>query len=139
MNLLLYSPDGDDNEQKLLALIGKTAGIEIYRSHEAFDARLREPMQIPKIVVIIADQKVLSRLCEWGKLLSDRQLILILTDDSAQTIRLAHKFRPRYVAFKGDNIEDVGTVLERLILRCEAQGNIQRNLPQQVASYSWDG
>jgi hypothetical protein len=132
MNLLLYSPEGDDNEQKLLALTQKKSiGIEIYRSPEAFEARLREPMQIPKIIVIIADPEALAKFSEWDNLLSDRQLVLILTDDSAETIRLAHKFRPRYVALRGDNLEEVGAILERLILRCEVQGTI----PQQVAGY----
>lgn len=121
MNLMLYSPESDADEHQLLALIRKTEGIEIHRSTEAFRARLVEPVQIAKIIILIAGRETLSRFSEWGDLLNDRQLILILTDDSAETISMAHRFRPRYVAFKGGNIEDVGTVLERMILRCEAQ------------------
>lgn len=121
MNLMLYSPEADADEYQLLAHINKAEEIVIYRSAEAFRARLAEPVQIAKIIIVIADQKTLFRLIEWDDLLNDRKLILILTDDSAETISMAHRFRPRYVAFKGDNIEDVVTVLEKMILRCEAQ------------------
>lgn len=121
MNLLLYSQEADTDEHQLLALIRKTEGIEIYRSTEAFRARLAEPVQIAKIIIVIADQKTLFRLSEWDDLLNDRKLILILTDDSAETISMAHRFRPRYIAFKGDNIEEVVSVLEHMILRLKAQ------------------
>jgi hypothetical protein len=121
MNLLLYSSEADADEHQLLAHIKNTEGIEIYRSAEALWARLVKPAQIAKIFILIADRETLSRFSEWGDLLNDRQLILILTDDSAETIRIAHSFRPRYVSIKGGNFEDVGNVLERMILRMEAQ------------------
>jgi hypothetical protein len=122
MNLLLYSPEADADEYRLLNVIKKTEGIEIYRSPEAFQTRLKVPTQIVKIIILIANREALSTFSEWDDLLKDRQIILILTDDATETLSLAHKFRPRYVAFKGDDLLDVGIVLERLILRCEAQG-----------------
>ena len=127
MNLLLYSPEADADEHQLLAHIKKTEGIEIYRSTEAFRTRLADPARSAKIIILITDRETLSRFSEWVDLLNDRQLILILTDDSADTIRMAHKLRPRYVSIKGGNLEDVGNVLERMILRSKAQDEHIKN------------
>lgn len=122
MNLLLYSPEGDRTVQTLLALTDKASGIEICRTLDAFRAHLIKPTDTLRVIVAIADRNVLTRFCEWGDLLEGHCLILLLTEDSAESIRLAHRFRPRYVAFAGDDLEELGSVLERLIQRCEEMG-----------------
>jgi hypothetical protein len=63
--------------------------------------------------LVISDQDELLEIMELRHLMESLRLALVVPDDGDQTLRLAHRLRPRYLT-AGKEFSDLAAVLERM-------------------------
>lgn len=89
-------------------------------SLDALAALLREPEYRPQVgLFALESREELLGLIAMRKLLGDLPLVLIIPDQLAETIALAHRLRPRFVAARGQDLAEVALVLEKMLVTME--------------------
>lgn len=66
-------------------------------------------------VLIIADRGELEAILRYADLLTDQKVILVLPDKDQQTISMGHALYPRFIAYSDGELQDVGSVLHKMI------------------------
>ena len=122
--VLFYSNgSGFRLKQGILGMIEdweKRCCIREAQSLDALAALLREPEYRPQIgLFAFESRKEILGLIAMRDLLGDLPLLLILPDQTAETVSLAHRLRPRLVAAKGQDLAEVALVLEKMLLAME--------------------
>jgi len=117
MSILVYSPNQDSDEQRLLENIS-FAPIEMCRCIDQLRCCLNVPGPLRKIVILfLLDPVEMNRISKLLELYLDLLLIIILDQDLLETTKDVHKLRPRYITYKGGDFRDVATVLKRIMKR----------------------
>jgi len=117
MNVILYIPssDGDDIRQRIESLIPEK-GLKIYRTLEGLSERLHRPIDPETIVVIVASSREkISEVSPLRRILEDFRTIVVAPDQEPKTVALAHQLRPRFLTYANSNLEDLISVLQRMI------------------------
>lgn len=118
MLLLVYSADRKRLHRflKAAALLPSDAlTLELYRSAESFFDRLRQPVPSKTSALIVAgDTAELSRFLSMSDFLWNIRVILAVPDDSPETLDLARRLWPRYIAFGEGDFSDVAAVLKKM-------------------------
>lgn len=118
MLLLLYTSRWEDPAERLQRLIQSSFpgdGIEIYRTLNSFSHRLQNPPDLPFVVVLLAGQG--SELLDFqsiNHLLGGTRLILVLPDQAEETLRTAHRLRPRYLTYADNDFSDLAQVIKKM-------------------------
>lgn len=118
MSLILYSSETEVGNRlhDLMKSAFPQKELEICKTTDTLDQRLRECFDGTAVVVLIADsRKELHDLLTFQKLLSDLRIILILPDRHKDTVRRAHALRPRFLTFADGNMDDVAAVLGKML------------------------
>jgi len=118
LNLVAYLPRARGEGHALLDAVAPfVAGgrLEVYRDLQGFSAWIRRPKE-PSSVAIVWDptREELREIGAMRPLLAGIRTLLVLPDEEAETVVLAHKLLPAYVAYVGDGVSDIVSVLERL-------------------------
>lgn len=89
--------------------------LEVFSNLADFEARMRGP-KAPRSPAIVwsPTRDDLRALAGLSDLLAGLRLLLVLPDDEAMTVALAHKLRPAYVSYVDDGISEIVAVLGRL-------------------------
>ena len=88
------------------------------RSLEALEGRLRQPRHNIKIVFIsVSDALEMAQLTNLRSLLMDLKLVLVLPRRDPDTIAWAHTLGPRFIAYADNGFEQVGAVLDKMMLQ----------------------
>jgi len=89
--------------------------LEVYYDLQRFTARIRRPKD-PSSVAIVWDptQEDLRDIGAMRPLLEGMRTLLVLPDEDAETVVLAPKLLPAYIAYIDDGITEIVSVLERL-------------------------
>lgn len=89
--------------------------LEVFYDLRGFAARMHQPKD-PRSVALIWDpaREDLGELGSMRDLLAGVRVLLILHDQNNETIALAHKLLPAYIAYVDDGILDIVSVLRRL-------------------------
>jgi hypothetical protein len=99
--------------------------VEIYEDLDRFTLELNKPVSGGIIIVMgISDRVELIRTACFREMITEPTLILILPDDGAETISLAHRLRPRFLCFADEDFAGVAAVLARLIARTRLNKSI---------------
>jgi len=117
MNVILYIPssDGDDIRQRIEGLIPEK-GLKIYRTLEGLSERLHRPIDPETILIIVAcSQEKLSEIYHLRRVLGDIRTVVVAPDQDPKTVALAHQLRPRFLTYANSNLEDLTSVLQRMI------------------------
>jgi len=117
MNVILYIPssDGDDIRQRIEGLIPEK-GLKIYRTLEGLSERLHRPIDPETILIIVAcSQEKLSEIFPLRRVLEDVRTVVVAPDQDPKTVALAHQLRPRFLTYANSNLEDLSSVLQRMI------------------------
>jgi len=117
MNVILYIPssDGDDIRQRIEGLIPEK-GLKIYRTLEGLSERLHRPIDPETILIIVAcSQEKLSEIFPLRRVLGDVRTVVVAPDQDPKTVALAHQLRPRFLTYANSNLEDLSSVLQRMI------------------------
>jgi hypothetical protein len=118
MNLffLMARPSGRGEELLNAAAPFASGGrLEVFYDFEGFAARMRRPKDSPSVAFIwdpTGDD--LRKLSPLKDLLAGVRTVLILHDQSKETIAFAHRLLPAYIAYIDDAIPDIVSVLGRL-------------------------
>jgi len=90
--------------------------IDVFQTIEALSQRLRQPLEEPKIAILLPGSRLdLMEILSIQHLLRDTPIILFAPDNERETIALAHQLHPRFL---GDCHTDCGVVpqvLEKMI------------------------
>lgn len=98
--------------------------LETFMDMRAFEARLRGPKTPPALGVVWDPGPEQLRALETRRdLFGGVRLLLVLPDDSAETVALAHRLRPAYITYVDEGGSDVLAVLERLAAAAGGPGS----------------
>jgi len=118
MNLFLYMRTPGGREDGLLSAVApyvSAGSLEVFTDFRSFAERARKPKQTPSVAVVYnPNAPDLRALVSLRDFLRDVRVLLILPDQDEETIALAHRVRPAYLAYVDDGISGVVSVLKRL-------------------------
>ncbi|MFH1090580.1 MAG: hypothetical protein V1742_03320 [Pseudomonadota bacterium] len=127
MPVLIFSSLAHEAEpmfQQAVSALVPEDRLETYRSLAALARRLRQPACDRTIAVIrVSDQGELSELSDLSHLLAHVQLILVLPDESKETMEKAYRLHPRYVSYFDRDFLDVAAVLSKMLSRNNSGGH----------------
>jgi hypothetical protein len=116
--LLFYTKQWEEPMERLEKLIQSSLpgdGIEIYRTMHGFLHRLQHPPEIPFVIVLFAaGEEELSDIYALHLLLEGTRLILVLPDQGEETLKVAHRLRPRYITYTDHDFTDLVGVIQKM-------------------------
>lgn len=87
-----------------------------FESITGLSRKLREPKEGQVIAVLMAtSREELIELNLLGNQFRDIKRILIVSDDSEETISLAHSMKPRFLSTRTDDFSEIVAVLHRIL------------------------
>lgn len=115
MRILLYTKaavQSVSRPRELLESNFRGTRVETFSTVEDLTRRLREPSEEAKIVILlIQDHEEFKSILSIQHLFLNVPLMIQVPDDSAETLQMAHRLRPRYLnSAQGD----LGTLVEVL-------------------------
>jgi hypothetical protein len=122
MNLLVYarSPEGlRERWPKLFQDSIPSYGIEIYRTMGTFVHRLQHPPERFIIILLIADREDFLEIYSIEPLLHGTRLILIVPDQEEETLKTAHRLRPRFLTYLENDFSELLRVLNKMAANFE--------------------
>jgi hypothetical protein len=122
MNLLVYarSPEGlRERWPKLFQDSIPSYGIEIYRTMGTFVHRLQHPPEHFIIILVLTDRKELLEILSIRHWLEGSRLILIVPDQEEETLKAAHRLRPRFLTYLENDFSQVLRVLNKMAANFE--------------------
>jgi hypothetical protein len=119
MQLLFYASKNDESENRLDAAIRSVAqgeAVERFVTLEDFRERLRSIVEPNSIMVLAAvDREELSKLQAFREMLTEIYIILVLPDREDDTIKLAHRLKPRFLSQTEDDFSDLSRIVAQMI------------------------
>jgi hypothetical protein len=121
MNLVFFIHKNSSNKGAILKQIidqhFKKVEIQIFHTFHKFELKLEQVSDYNKeIFILLADsRKRLDRLTSLLDLFESKRLILILPDDSKDSISIAHKISPRYFTFVNNTYSDLCAVIKKMM------------------------
>jgi hypothetical protein len=118
MIVLLYASHWEEPAERLQRLIQssfRVEGIETYRTLSSLLHRLQNPPDLPFITILMAGER--NELFDFRSidhLLGGTRLILILPDQGEETLRTAHRLRPRYLSYADSDFSGLAQVIEKM-------------------------
>jgi hypothetical protein len=113
-----YLPRALEEGQELLNAVAPiVAGgrLEVYYDLQRFAARIRRPKDRSSVAIVWdPTREDLRDIGAMRPLLEGIRTLLVLPDEDAETVVLAHKLLPAYIAYIDDGIAEIVSVLERL-------------------------
>ncbi len=114
--------------------------IENYHTLKNFSIRLRQFSKEPTIAVLYAtNRRELSKILAIQNLLFDIHIVLILPDNTDETVSIGHKLHPRFLSYVDSDFKDVTAVLKKMIggrpeiIQCDGVGKTQFSCDKRYA------
>ncbi len=105
--------------QRLVRAVSPEA-IEGFIDLDAFSKRLcLAPTCMSIVVLLAATREDLVALQSIKHLLEDTRILLVLPDEDAQTVRMAHELTPRFLTYLDGDFSDLSAVLRKMTGRSE--------------------
>jgi len=117
LNLLIYarSPEGlGERWLKLLQASGPSIGIEVYRTLGSFLHRLQHPAGNFLVILLLASLDELREILSVRYLLEASRLVLVLPDQDQETLKAAHRLRPRFLTYLYSDFSDLVKVIGKM-------------------------
>jgi hypothetical protein len=118
MNLFFYMPPSGGRKDELLSVVAPFVSegrLEVFSSLKSFAARVRGPKDTLSIALIWnPGREDLGKIASMRELLRGVRILLVLSDQQRETIKLAHKVFPAFIAYVDDDISKVVSVLKWL-------------------------
>jgi hypothetical protein len=96
--------------------------VEIYYTLEKFYQRFTQAGNGNAVtVLLIANREELENIVQYADLLCDQKIILILPDRAQETLSMGHTLYPRFISYTDSDLQDVTSVLHKLITRNQPQ------------------
>lgn len=118
VNVFVYMPRPGEKGNELLRAMPpfiSEGSLEIFRDLQGFSTRIRKLKNSLSIALLwISTDEELKELASWRDYLAGVRTVLILPDEDAGTIALAHKIFPAFIAYADDDMTEVISVIRRL-------------------------
>ncbi len=118
MNLFIYMPRPGAAGGVLLSAVAavvSSGSLEVFPVLRDFAARLRRPKDAPSIALVWnPTRQDLGELVEMRDYLIGVRTLLVLPDEEPETVALAHRIFPAYIAYVEDGVSEIVSVLKRL-------------------------
>lgn len=102
--------------QKTVEALVHGQGLELYRTVENLSRRLhKNKVDASVALLLVSNRDELSSLVSLRSLMSDIRIILIIPDEEEGTVTLAHKLRPKFLATKDSDLQDLAAVLMKML------------------------
>jgi hypothetical protein len=123
MHVLLFSTKANGSMERLREIVQQqdtVDEVELVRSIEGLSLHLRSPTGHPDLAVLAVNRKKeLAELFSFGELLADSRLVLVLPDREPGTVALAHRLRPRFVAYADGDPGVLAAVVHKMLTGAE--------------------
>jgi len=97
--------------------------LEVFSGFAGLAERLRKPRDISSALLVLGpSHEDLKRVISLRDYLKDARILLVLGDQSEDTISLAHKILPTYISYLDGGTSGVVSVLKQLIGDVGAHG-----------------
>ncbi len=101
--------------QRVIEMLFTREQLEIFRTIEALNNRLHQPLTEPLIFVIFIDSpEELSEMTTLHEALQDRRIILVLPDSNPDSVAKGHSLRPRFLTYADSDFVEVLGVLGKM-------------------------
>lgn len=118
MALILYSSQEDERGEHLRKVIEEAfppRELEICRTVDELSSRVHQSIfDIKAMVLLTATKDELHGFLRLRDFLCDLRIIVILSDDEAETIAMAHALRPRFITWLDNDLYSIGLVLRTM-------------------------
>ncbi len=126
MKLFIYLPSFSEKSRRFLdgvRLLPSEISAEVFDSLVGFIKRLRQPKDDPLIVALFdPSHEDLESVRSARQFLVNVPLLLVLPDQDALTMALAHRLLPSYIAYVDSDLSQLFSVISKLAPACpEAQ------------------
>ena len=124
VSLIVYMSYGNCNEKmwNFIQTQSWYGQVEIYYTLEKFYQRLTQSGSSNAVtVLLIASRHELQNIVQYADLLCDQKIILVLPDRAQDTLSMGHALYPRYISYTDSDLQDVTSVLRKLITRNQPQ------------------
>jgi hypothetical protein len=129
MNLFFYMPKPGGRKGELLSAVVPLASrgsLEVFPNLKSFAARMRRPKEALSIVLIWnPSREDLRKIGSMKDFLRGARIVLVLSDQETETIKLAHRVFPAYIAYVDDAIPEIVSVLKRLTRPCKTSSGTE--------------
>jgi hypothetical protein len=117
MAVLLYLPPCEVAEkfESLITNCLSQENITIYHNINTFSRGLRQAFSEVIGVILIHSQYDLDEILLLRDIIWSIRTILILPDSNPETVARGHAVRPRFLTFQDGDLNEVVTVLQRMI------------------------
>jgi hypothetical protein len=120
VSLIVYMSYGNCNEKmwNFIQTQSWYGQVEIYYTLDKFYQRLTQSGSSNAVTVLfIACRHELENIVQYADLLCDQRIILVLPDRAQDTLSMGHALYPRYISYTDGDLQDVTSVLRKLITR----------------------
>jgi hypothetical protein len=118
MNLFFFVSRPSGHEEQLLSAVApivSRGSLEVFRTFRGLAERIRRPKEYFSVAVVLNPTKEdLRKLVSIRDFLRETKVLLVLPDQDEETIALAHKVFPTYIADLDADVSEVVSVLRRL-------------------------
>ena len=117
MEVILYTPDSEQSgvQERIGGLIPQRR-VRVYRTLEGLSERLHRPIDSETVLIIVTySREKLSEVSPLRHVLGDVRTVVVVPDQEPTTVALAHQLRPRFLTYANSNLEDLTSVLQRMI------------------------
>jgi hypothetical protein len=117
MEVLLYLPPCEMavKIENLIINCQSQESITIYHCTKTFSRGLRRTFYDAIGVILIDTQRDLDEILQLGDPIWSIRTVLILPDSNPETVTRGHAIRPRFLTFHDGDLNEVVTVLQRMI------------------------
>ncbi|MBN2528652.1 MAG: hypothetical protein JXR76_19845 [Deltaproteobacteria bacterium] len=121
----LFAPESIIERQSILEQLTVTLepdhGLEMYSDFDSFSARLRL-FNNPQIIIMLGVCKSdIENLLSLSELIRDAAIIILHSEDSEATIKLAIRLRPKFIGSLDTYVKEIIPIVKKLIQNQKAR------------------
>jgi len=118
MEMFLYKPAEDrasDKVEDVVKGLSDGSRVEVFGRIDNLKERLKKPVDGDGLAVLIAPQKDdLLDLVSINYLLEKVRNVLVIADRSEEAVSMAHRLKPRYLAYMDSELDTLSAVIGKM-------------------------
>lgn len=134
MDLVLYfSEEAEGPGRQFQEVLNNTLPeiqLELFTSFEELVTGLNRPEAEPAVVVlVISNRAELEEFLPLRKVLQNTRVILVLPDESRETMGLAQRLNPHYIKSADDDFVELATIIDEILKERRVSSTGGQTLP----------
>jgi DNA-binding NarL/FixJ family response regulator len=117
--ILYFSEEAAGPGRQLQEMLNNTlpdVRLELFTDFEELVTALKRPEAEPAVIVlVISNPTEMEAFLILRPAMQKAEVILVLTDESAENVGLAQRLNPRYISMAGEDFVDLATVIDAIL------------------------